>query len=249
MPITLNIATGSRVGEQTFTMTALGESSNSEISARADVRVELRGTLRADPDTIIFRQAQTGIRHSADVELADMLPDPGIQIAEIRVSNPQTMNVELKSGDGPSSIFGDSAAAKKRGRLRLSYTPGATEGRIQEMISIVPKNSGFPTLQVPVYSEMAKPPYRFSPNGLTIVGSGQATFRRQPFFISQRNVERLSVLRAPPGVTVDIGEPSTSGTPITISGAVSDIQPQGSEVVFQVNDDEVSFSIRKIESN
>jgi hypothetical protein len=244
LPITLSVATGGRVGPQVFRLSATAEAAfGAPAKALARVRVKLLAALRAQPAMILFRRAKTGAPLAAEVKLADMLPDPGVRIREVRVSNEKTMRVEVQGETGPSDMFGESATAQARATLKLSYVPDATEGRIQEMISIVPEDARFAMLQIPVYCEIAQPRSRLIPQALTVPADHDAEFRRTVWFDSDTADAMISLASAPAGIKVDIGQGPSAGKAITISGKTSDLDGS-SAVVFLINGDEVRFPIR-----
>ena len=242
-PVALNVATGNRIGKQTFGLSATARGPRGvELKTQADVKVNLQAALRAQPSMVIFRAAKPGQELLVEVALADALPNPGVRIREIKLSSEETMTVKIKEESGPSPLFGEDAKAHARATLTLQYTPIATEGRIQEMISIVPDNSRFPTLQIPVYCEIADAPYKFTPSGITIGPTSEPTFTRTALFQSDEPAE-LSVSRTTPGITIAIGEPTRSARVISIRGDLSTIAQGSHDVVFQVNGHEHVFPI------
>lgn len=175
--------------------------------------------------------------------MADALPDPGFRIREIKVSNEKTIRVEVQLSDGPSLLFGESDMARSRGTLKLSYSPDAARGRIQEMISVVPENQKYPVLEIPVYCEMAEESFRFLPPGLTISDGGEG-FRRTIAFDSDDSAATLSVLRSPKGIQVELSESTPSRKLISISGDNVALLQGSCEIIFLVNGEEAAFQIR-----
>lgn len=247
IPITLSIATLARVGPQTFSLWVAAQGRRGPLEpVGATVHVNLLGTLRAQPSMVIFRRAKTGAEVSAEVELADMLPDPGVRVRDVTSSNPDSLRIDVVSRSGPSTMFGQSVAAQSRATLKISYRPDATEGRVQEMISIVPENREFPTLQIPVYCDIADGPYRFVPHGLTITPDGEQMFRRTVVFQSDDSGKDLSVTKVPAGIQVELGERSGSSRPVRITGTTADLAEGESPIVFSVDNMQLIFPIRRM---
>jgi hypothetical protein len=244
-PVTLGVATGSRTGPNSFYLSVTAQGPyGTPAEANATVRVNLLAGLRTEPSAVIFRRVKTGAQLSAEVKLADMFPDPGVRVRELKLSNDKTMRVELEPESGRSDIFGASAAANARGKLKLSYVPDVAEGRIQEMITIIPEDPRFPQVQVPVYCEIAERAYRFTPGGLTIGPTAGTTFRRIVVFQSDEPETSLSVRQTPEGITVEIGKSQASRRLVTICGDLSVLKEGSHDVVFQVNREEQVFPIR-----
>jgi len=247
LSVALNIATAARVGTQTFVLGVAAEGPRgSPLETRAVVRVNLLGALRASQEKVVFRDVKQGTTLSAEIDLADMLPNPGVEIREVRTSDQDSLRVELEPASGPSRVFGETVAAWARARLKLSYVPTATEGRIQEMITIVPRDSRYPTLQIPVYCEMAEPPIRFRPRGLSIPAEAEPAFRRSVTLESQAPITSLSVVACPPGVDVQI-EQSDDERTIIVTGDTSKFQDDASEIRFLIDGVELGFPIRVIQ--
>lgn len=248
-PITLNLATSSRVGKQSFGLSVTAQARRGdELETQADVEVNLQAALRAEPKMVIFRRAKPGQHLSADVALADALPYPGVRIREVKLSNEETMQVDIKEESGSSQLFGEGIKAHARATLTLVYTPNATEGRIQEMVTIVPDNSRFPTLRIPVYCEIADAPYKFTPSGITIGPTSESTFSRTVVFRSDGPAE-LSLARTPSGITVEVSEQTHASRLVSIRGELSALSQGTHDVVFQVNGQECVFPIRIASAN
>jgi hypothetical protein len=244
-PITLSIATAARVGRQTFALRVAAEGPRGRpLQTRAEVHVNLLGTLRSDRPMVIFRGAKPDVPLAAEVKLADMLPDAGAFIREVRTSNPDSIRVAVVPTSGPSTIFGDKVAAQSRAILRISYTPGAAEGRIQEMITVVPEDSRYPTLQIPLYCEMAEPPVRFVPSGLTLSAGGETAFRRTVTLQTDTPETSVSILECPGGVKVQLGARSGCEQKLTVEGDLSQLNTQQADIRFAVNGLEITFPIR-----
>jgi Protein of unknown function (DUF1573) len=247
LPITLSIATVARIGPQTFSLWVHAEGPHGPLETVAGtVQVNLLGTLRAQPSMVIFRRAKTGAALSAEVELADMLPDPGVRIREVTTSNPDNLRVDVVDRSAPSTVFGQSVTAHCRATLKILYVPRASKGRVQEMISIVPENKEFPTLRIPVYCEIAEGPYRFVPQGLTITPDGKQRFRRTVIFQTDDGGKELSVVKVPAGIQVEFGARSASSWPVRISGTTADLAQGESQIVFMVDDMQLAFPIRRM---
>ena len=245
VPITLSIGTAARIGSQTFALAIAAEGPHgSALEARAEVRVNLLGTLRSNERMVIFRDVTPGTPLSAEIQLADMLPDPGVEIREVRTSNEGNLRVELKPTSGPSDIFGESVAANARATLKVTYTPDATEGRIQEMITIVPDDSRYPVVQIPVFCEMAEPPLRLRPRGLSLSAAAGNAFRRTVVVESQEPIASVSVVACPRGVEVEIEDSGDRQRTLTVKGDASQFAGDRAEIRLVVDGKELSFPIR-----
>lgn len=248
-PLTLTIATAGRVGRQTFNLATTADAGRGvTLQAQSEVGATLLSALRAEPSMVIFRRAKPGSQLSAEVKLADALPDPGVRIREIKSSNDETLRVKIEGKSGTSPMFGDGVDAHARGLLKLVYTPNITEGQIQETVTIVPEDSRHPTLRIPVYCEIAEAPYKLTPSGITIGQTSENAFTRTVIFQSD-DPHEVSVARKPDGIEVEIGAVRSSGRSISIRGDLAVLKEGSHEIVFAVKEHEDVFPIRVMSAN
>jgi hypothetical protein len=248
-PLTLTIVTAGRVGRQTLNLSITADAGRgTSLQVQAEVGATLLSALRAEPNMVIFRRAKPGSQLSADVKLADALPDPGVRIREIRTSNDETLRVKMEEESGTSPMFGDGVDGHARGLLKLVYTPNVNEGRIQETVTIVPEDGRYPTLQIPVYCEIAEAPYKFTPSGITIAQTSKNAFTRTVVFQSA-DPREVSVARKPDGIEVEIGAVHAAGRPISIRGDLAVLKEGSHVIVFKVMAHEHVFPIRVMSAN
>lgn len=178
----------------------------------------------------------------------DTLPDPGSRIREIRVSNDETMRVSQDQELSQVTQSSGENGQRIRGSLQLHYTPSVSEGRIQEMITVIPEDGRFPSLQIPVYCDVAGGPFRFIPGGLTLDAASTDKFRRSVLFQSDDPDAEISAVRTPEGIAVHIDNVNAFGRTIYVSGNASLLKEGSLEILFRIGGDEHVYPIRVISS-
>lgn len=208
-PIELKIHTHGRLGPQQFKLwIEPGLGGRQLETVISTIKVNVLAGLTAEPSRLVFPGAEAGIVVQRSLELADMLPDPGVEIEKVVSSRPERLKGELVPDVGPTAIF-RGLAGKKRYRLDISYTPADAPEGIEECLTLIPVDSKYRPLRIPIFSKTAKPSYEFSPPGLTLVARQPGErFRRIVFFSTNKKDEAplVEVVDPPKEIKVTVAD-------------------------------------------
>jgi hypothetical protein len=247
LPVSLDINTGGRVGPLAFRFEATGERAGTTWApVIGQVEVMLLGTLRATPETIIFRDAVAGKTVAASVELADMLPGDGCRVKELTSSRPEAFRLRLTDGSGASDAFGTGVTAHVRQRLQVEYTPSEAAGRVQETITVIPKGADCRPIEIRVFCELATSGIRFDPSALTISiePSRQVNWRRVVRCRLEDSHQSIEIGKVPDDLTVRLIGNSGLNRLVEISSKQRPPESVTDEkIVFRVRGNDISLPI------
>lgn len=174
-------------------------------AAEARIHVPVKGGPRVEPAALILKDIQLGKETSGEVVIVDG-QDSAVLFQEVKFSDPHRFSgklipVEMLDGETTSLM-------KRRYRLVVTYHSDQPTGMNSSFVELIPADSRFAPIQVPIYAKSSANATGFVPEKLVLSRrAGDKTMKRKVLLKVEENSDsEVKLVSSPHFVAVQIGK-------------------------------------------